>query len=128
MNASLRDLFLSALSTRLIIFDTVLSPKHRVVRISSTPVRFTHPDATVSPTVTSRGALSPVRATVLRADEPFVTTPSSATFAPGATTMVSPTFTSSGATVSTFSPRFTSAVSGRMAMRCEMLRLLLPSA
>ena len=52
MNDSLCDLCSLALSTRLIIFDTVLSPKLFVVCTRSTPVRFTQPDTTSSPLAT----------------------------------------------------------------------------
>ena len=98
MNDSLCDLCSLALSTRLIIFDTVLSPKLFVVCTRSTPVRFTQPDTTSSSFATSHGTDSPVSATVLSDDSPSTTRPSSATFSPGFITIVSPTCTSDGET------------------------------
>ena len=93
MNASVFDFLSLECSTRSIIFDTVLSPKLLVVRTLITPDRLTQPEITSSPSPASRGRLSPVRATVLRAVEPSTTTPSIGTFSPGLTTMVSPTST-----------------------------------
>ena len=93
MKASLLDLLLPAFSTSWIILATVLSPKLFVVFILMTPERLTQPEMTSSPTVMSRGRLSPVSATVFRADVPSSITPSSGTFSPGRTMMVSPTAT-----------------------------------
>lgn len=102
MKASLFDLFLSALSTREIILDTVLSPKLLVVRTRTTPERLMQPDMIVSPSFKSRGILSPVRAMVFKAELPSTTIPSNGTFSPGRITIVSPILTSSGETDSTF--------------------------
>lgn len=128
MNDSLRDLLLSALSTRLRILETVLSPKLLVVFTRSTPDRLMQPDITSSPSVMSRGMLSPVRAMVLREELPSMTVPSSGTFSPGLMTITSPGLTSSGATFSIFPSLSTSAESGLISMRWEMLSRLLPSA
>ncbi len=128
MNVSLLDLFSPAFSTRSMIFDAVDSPKVLFTFMCSSPEMFTHPEITSSPTVTSRGRLSPVSATVLRLELPSRTVPSSGIFSPGFTTMVSPTSTVSGATVVTSPPRSTLAVSGRMSIRCEMDSRLRPSA
>ena len=128
MKVSLRLLRSLAFSTRLIIFVAVDSPKVFVTLARSTPEMFTHPDTTLSPTVTSRGILSPVSATVLSADAPAVTTASSGTRSPGRISIVSPTSTLSGDTVVTSSPRTTLAVSGRMSMSCDMERRLRCSA
>ena len=128
MNDSLRDFCPSALSTSWSIFDTVLSPKDFVALTLSTPERLMQPEMTSSPTLTSLGMLSPVSATVLSEDIPSVTVPSKGTFSPGLMTMTSPMRTSSGGTVSTRPLRSTSAVSGRMSIRCDMLSRLRPSA
>ena len=128
MKASLFDLFSSALSTKAIIFETVLSPKLFVLRTLMTPLRLMQPEMTSSPSFKSRGTLSPVNATVFNAELPSMTTPSRGTFSPGFTKMVSPTFTSSGETVSTLPSLSTLATSGRMSIRCEMLARLFPSA
>ena len=70
-------------------------------RKRSTPDRFTLPLTTVLPSVTSTGALSPVRALIFSADVPVSTVPSSGTRSPGLTTIVSPTATCSGFTRAT---------------------------
>ena len=94
----------------------------------STPLWFTQPDRIWSPAFTSRGALSPVRATVSRLEVPSRITPSIGTFSPGRITIVSPTATSPGLTT-TISPFFSRlAVSGRMSSIWEMALELLPSA
>ncbi len=128
MNDSLRDLLSSAFSTRLIILDTVLSPKHLEVLTLITPDRFTHPDRTSSPTAISLGSLSPVNATVLSDEVPSRTVPSRGIFSPGFTNMVSPTLTSSGETTEISPFRSTLATSGLMFIRCEILSRLFPSA
>ena len=128
MKDSLRDLRESAFSTSRMIFETVLSPKVFVVLMRRTPERLMQPEATSSPFSTSRGRLSPVRATVLREEVPSMTVPSRGIFPPGRTTMTSPMLTSSGVTVRVCPPRSTSAVSGRISIRCEMLSRLRPSA
>ena len=110
------------------IFATVLSPKVFVVLTRSNPERLMHPDEISSPLLISRGMLSPVSATVLSDDVPETTMPSSGTFSPGLTMIVSPTATSSGATVISSPLRSTWAVSGRISIRWEMLSRLLPSA
>ena len=88
----------------------------------------TQPERIGSPIPASRGALSPVRATVFKEVAPSITVPSIGTFSPGFTTMISPTDTSSGLTVTTFPSRSTFAVSGRMSRSWEIARWLLPSA
>ena len=98
MNVSLFDLCSPAFSTRLIIFETVLSPNDFVVRTLSTPLMLTQPEMTSSPTATSRGTLSPVSATVFSADVPSMMTPSSGTRSPGRTMMTEPMATCSGLT------------------------------
>ena len=128
MKASLFDLFSSALSTKAIILETVLSPKFFVVRTRMTPVKLIHPETTSSPSFKSRGTLSPVSAKVFKAELPSTTTPSKGTFSPGRTTMTSPTFTSSGETVSTRLFLSTFATSGRISIKWEMLSRLFPSA
>ena len=128
MKVSLFDLWSLAFSINDKIFDTVLSPKLLVVRTVITPEMLTHPEKTSSPTPTSRGTLSPVKATVFREVAPSVTTPSRGIFSPGRMTMLSPTDTSSGLTVRVLPSRSTLAVSGRMSIRWAMLSRLFPSA
>ena len=89
-------------STSSKIFDTVDSPNSFVVLILSTPDILMHPLMTSSPSDASRGALSPVRATVLSVDLPLVITPSIGIFSPGFTTIVLPMPTSSGLILMSF--------------------------
>jgi len=128
MKASLLDLCSPACSTSCRILETVLSPKHFEVRTLMAPVRLTQPETTSSPSSASRGMLSPVRATVFSDVLPSMMTPSRGTFSPGRIMMMSPTATSSGATVTSPSAVSLWAVSGRMSIRWEMLSRLLPSA
>ena len=109
MNASDLDLRELAFSTRSRIFETVDSPNTLVVRIFSTPLMSMQPLMISSPSFTSRGILSPVRALVFRLALPSMTTPSSGTFSPGCTTMILPTPTSSGSTCSSVPSRSTLA-------------------
>ena len=128
INDSLLDLFLSARSTRSMIFETVLSPKTFVVFTLTTPERFMQPDMILSPTEISRGRLSPVNAAVSSEVSPSMTLPSIGTLSPGFTTIISPIATSSGDTSDTRPSLSTLATSGLIARRCEMLSLLFPSA
>ena len=89
-------------STRSRILDTVDSPNSFVVRIFNRPVMLIHPLMTSSPTLASRGTLSPVRALVFSVVFPSSITPSIGIFSPGCTTMIVPTSTSSGSTCSSF--------------------------
>ena len=98
IKASLCDLFSLAFSTSERIFETVLSPKLFVVRTRMTPERLTQPEMTSSPTVASRGMLSPVRAMVFKAVLPSMITPSRGTFSPGRIRITEPTSTASGLT------------------------------
>ena len=128
MNASLFDLRSAAFSTSSIIFTAVLSPKSFVVRMRKTPLWFKHPDTTLSPSSTSLGRLSPVRATVSRDDFPSTTMPSRGMRSPGRTIIILPTWTSEGAT-SFSTPSVTRrATSGRISISLEILRRLCPSA
>ncbi len=128
MNFSVFDLREEACSTRSRIFAAVDSPAGLSARTRSSPLKFTKPESTCPPAVTSRGSLSPVNATVFRLEVPSRTVPSIGTFSPGRITTVSPTSTSSGSTLTTAPSRSTFAVSGRISISCEMERLLLPSA
>ena len=94
------DLREAAFSTRSRIFEAVDSSNSVVVRMRSTPVMLMEPLSTTSSGPTSRGLLSPVRALVFSALLPSTITPSSGIFSPGFTTMMLPTSTSSGSTVS----------------------------
>ena len=76
------------------------SPNSFVVRIFSRPVMLMQPLMMASPSCTSRGSDSPVRAAVFSVEEPSVTQPSIGTFSPGFTTITVPTATSSGSTCS----------------------------
>ena len=128
MKFSERDLLRLAFCTRSMILLAVDSPKPLVTRTRRSPVRFTQPDATSSPTPASRGTLSPVRATVSRLVWPSITTPSSAIFSPGRTTMTSPTATSPGSVATTSPSRSTYATSGRICISSRMERRELSSA
>ena len=105
IKVSERDLRELAFSTRSRILDTVDSPNSLVVRIFSTPLMSMQPLMISSPSFTSRGRLSPVRALVFRLALPLTTTPSRGTFSPGCTTMMLPTATSSGSTCSSWPSR-----------------------
>ena len=107
---------------------TVDSPNDFSTLILTTPEMLMQPDTTSSPFFTLRGMLSPVSATVLRLVSPSTTTPSSGSFSPGFTTIVSPTATCSGLTSTTWPPRSTLAESGRMSIRWEIDLRLLSSA
>ena len=110
------------------ILEAVDSPKLFVTFTFNNPDMFTHPDKTSSPVFTPLGALSPVRATVFRLDEPSVITPSIGTLSPGFTITISPTETSFGDTALTAPLRSTFAISGLISIRCDMDLRLLPSA
>ena len=128
MKLSLRLLLSAAFSTKSRILETVDSANAFVVQTLSTPLRLTQPDRISSPLEMLRGTLSPVRATVSRLDLPSITIPSIGTFSPGRITIISPTFTLSGATVNSSPSRSTCAVSGRISIRCDMDIRLRPSA
>ncbi len=125
---SLRDLFWLAFSTRLMMREAVDSLKFLVTFTRMTPDRLMHPLFTASPWRTSRGMLSPVRASVLSEVAPSVMMPSRGIFSPGRTTMVSPTLTSCGDTSLKLPLRSTVALSGRMSIRQLMESRLLSSA
>ena len=126
--ASLLDFLSPEVSTSSKILETVDSPNSFSTRTRSTPFILMQPLITPSPTETSRGLDSPVRATVFRLLAPSMTVPSSGTFSPGLTTMISPTATSSGNTSSTLPSRSTFAVSGQISMSEAIAFLLLPTA
>ena len=86
------------------------------------------PLMTSSPALTSRSADSPVSDTVFSSELPSSTLPSSGIFSPGRTTMTSPTFTSSGESVTSAPSRSTVAVSGRMSISAAIDLRLLPTA
>ena len=83
MKSSLLLFLELAFSTRSRIFETVDSPNSFVVLTLSTRVMFMLPLMISSPSLTSRGRLSPVRALVLREEAPSITIPSIGTFSPG---------------------------------------------
>ena len=116
MKFSARAFLDEAFSTSSSILDTVDSPKGFVVVQVSVLVRFIQPLSTSLPSDTSRGRLSPVSAAVFTLPEPIFTMQSSGTFSPGFITIVSPTATSEGSTVSVSPLRTTAAVSGRMSI------------
>ena len=128
MKASDLDFLLLAFSTISRILETVDSPNSFVVCIFRTPERLMQPLRISSPTMTSRGMLSPVSADVLSEDVPSTTIPSIGTLSPGLTTIVVPISTSSGST-STSSPSCSmKAESGRISMSLEILVLLISTA
>ena len=86
------------------------------------------PETISSPAAMSLGTDSPVRALVSRVDSPETTFPSRGTFSPGRISMMSPTATSSGSTVSVEPFLTTWAKSGWMSMRSAMDCLVLPTA
>ena len=102
MKFSLVDFFSLAFSTRSRIFETVDSPLSRVTFTRRRPVWLTQPLMISSPSRTSRGRDSPVRAAVFRVEAPSTTVPSIGTFSPGWTTITVPMDTSSGSTCSSF--------------------------
>ena len=109
IKSSLRDFRELELSTSSNILDTVDSPNALVVLIFSTPVMLMHPLMTSSPSLASRGRLSPVSAAVFSVELPSVTTPSIGTFSPGCTTITVPIATSSGSTCTSCPSRSTLA-------------------
>ena len=128
MNDSLRDLLSPASSTSWIIFAAVDSLYGFSTCTFNTPERLTQPEITSMPALTSRGILSPVRATVFKLELPSSTLPSNGIFSPGLTITVSPIITSSGLTLATTPFRSTLATSGRMSISSEMESRALSSA
>ena len=128
MKRSERDLRAEDCSASSRMRDTALSPKGRVVRTRSRPVRLTQPLEISSPGAQGLGRLSPVRAEVSSALSPSMTTPSIGTRSPGRTTMTLPGATSSGSTETTSPSRSSSALSGRRSMSAAMLPRLRPTA
>ena len=98
MKFSVRAFFSEAFSTSSRMRLTVDSPKGFVVRMVSTPVKFTQPENTSAPSSTTRGTASPVSAAVSSWDAPFTMMPSMGMRSPAFTTISSPTSTSSGST------------------------------
>lgn len=90
--------------------------------------RLTVPETISFPGPMSLGTDSPVRARVSREERPSTTLPSRGTLSPGRTSMVSPTETSSGSTVSAAPPLTTWANSGWMSISVAMDCLVLPVA
>ena len=83
-----------AFSTSSRIFATVESSNSFVTRTFRVPVRLMEPLTMESPSRTSSGMDSPVRALVSRLDAPLITTPSRGTFSPGLIRITSSTSTS----------------------------------
>ena len=94
MKFSVLAFFSAAFSTSSRMRLTVDSPKGLVARTVMRPVMLTQPEMISSPSRTSRGTDSPVRAAVSSCDVPLTTTPSSGTRSPALTTISSPTATS----------------------------------
>ena len=101
INFSLFDFCSEAFSTKSIILATVESSNFFVTLALTVPFIFTHPDNITSSTSTLLGTLSPVIATVFKLVFPSITTPSIGTFCPGEITIISPTSTVLGSTLST---------------------------
>ena len=115
-------------STSSSTFATVESSYSLDTSTVRTEVRLTVPDTRSSPGPMSLGTDSPVRALVSKDEFPDTTFPSRGTFSPGRISMVSPTETSSGSTVSFLPSLMTCANSGWMSMRSEMDFLVFPTA
>ena len=99
---------------------TVDSPYSFVTFIFITLFKFIQPLNTSSPSVTSRGRLSPVRALVSRLDLPSIINPSNGIFSPGLTVIISPIFISSGSTFSNLPFLSTFAKSGLISIKLEI--------
>ena len=99
-----------AFSMRRIICERVVSPPTRVAVNSKLPTLLIVAPTTVSPTFFSTGILSPVIIDSSIADEPLVISPSTGTFSPGRTKIVSPLTTCSIGISSVWPSRMTRAV------------------
>ena len=85
------------------------------------PVKFNDPDNTSLLEDTSTGIDSPVKAFVSKEDSPLIIIPSSGIFSPGLTSIMSPTLTLSGSTIS-YVPSlfFKFAKSGRISIKLDI--------
>ena len=128
MNFSVGAFLETESSTSSNTFAAVESSYSLMTSTVSLEERLTVPDTTLSPGQTSRGMDSPVSARVSRVDVPSTTVPSSGIFSPGRTTILSPTETSSGSTVSITPSLRTWATSGWMSIRSEMDLRVFPTA
>ncbi|MNI47623.1 hypothetical protein D3C73_1021530 [compost metagenome] len=106
MKFSVFALFPAAFCTSSRILETADSPKVCVTCTVMTPLRLMNPLSTWLPGSALRGTDSPVSAEVSIMALPSSTLPSSGTFSPGFTTMISPISTSSGATRRRPTPSF----------------------
>ncbi len=128
MNLSAGAFLATESSTSSRTFPTVESSYSLDTFTLRTAEMLTVPETTSSPTETSLGTDSPVRALVSSEDSPDTTIPSRGTFSPGWISMMSSTATSSGSTSSTPSSLTTRAKSGWMSIRSAMDCLVLPTA
>ena len=128
IKSSLLDLLEAAPSISSSTLAAVDSDSSLSTRTLSVPLRLIQPDRTLSPTVTSLGSDSPVSADVLMPEVPSITVPSSGIRSPALTTMMSPTCTSSGVTVTTPPPRSRFALSGQISINWEIEARLFPTA
>ena len=121
--------FVAAASlTSLMIWLRVVSSPTRVASHSRYPDWLMVAVETLSPGFLSTGRLSPVRALSLTAELPLTTTPSTGMFSPGRTAKMSPFWTSSMETVTSFPSRISTAVLGASFMspfRASVVRPLL---
>ena len=100
MNLSAWAFLIEDSSTSSNTLNTVESSYSEVTSTVIFDDRFTVPETTFSPGMTSLGTDSPVSAWVSMDVYPDTMVPSRGTFSPGRTSIVSPTLTSSGPTVS----------------------------
>ena len=119
---------LLAFSTSSKILATVESSNSFVVRIFSVPLPLTQPLIISSPSDALLGTDSPVSAAVSINDSPSIATPSRGILSPGFTTIIVPTSTSSGSTVTNFPSSSTFAYSGQMSIISVMDCLDFPTA
>ena len=128
INDSRPDLRELAFSTSSRIRLTVESSKSFVVFTLRTPLPFTQPLITSSPSCTDLGTLSPVRAEVSSMELPDITTPSIGMRSPALMTITVPISTSSGSVSFCPSAVSTFAYSGQISIRSDMLLRLFPTA
>ena len=96
--------------------------------IVNEPKRKIEPDNVFEPTPTSTGIGSPVNEDISRLPCPSITSPSAGTISPTRTMMTSPTFKSSGFTVTILFSHTKLAVSARKSIALEIAFFDLPVA
>ena len=109
-SASMGALLPCASSTICTIRASIVSPPIAVARKVNEPVVFMVPPMTISPACLCAGSGSPVTSASSRYESPSTIMPSSGTFVPGSTRIISPTITSETAISTAMPSRITSAV------------------